>query len=458
MGEGAGVEGAAVDESRGRAVLLVLAAVQFTNIVDFMIVMPLGPQLMRTLAITPKQFGLIVSSYTFAASAAGLLAATLVDRFDRRTAFLSLYSGFLVGTLCCGLAPTYPSLLAARVLTGAFGGILGGLAMAIIADVYPEERRGAATGSLMSAFALASVVGVPLGLVLGNNYGWHAPFRMLAVLGLVVLPGGAVALPRLRAHLHHPTAGGAGPIAEVWATLSRPEHLRAFALVVTLMVGGFSVIPYISPYLVANVGVKETSLPLVYIAGGGLTLVAAPWIGKLADRHGKFRVYRAVAPVSAALMLVVTNLPKVPLALAVAAVAALMVGNSGRMVVAMTMVTSCVEPRRRGSFMSLNSAVQHLASGLGAYVGGSIIARGPSGALTHYDLVGLIAVAATLISIGLASRLHPYAAGAVSPAEPVPDLELDLGVDPAPAAALEMPPSADLDVPPSLPAPGAEAG
>jgi predicted MFS family arabinose efflux permease len=403
------------DLGRERVVLLTLAAVQFTSIVDFMVVMPLGPQLMRALAIGPARFGLVVSSYTFSAGAAGMVASTLVDRFGRKAAFLALYGGFLVGTLLCGLAPTYATLVAARVVTGAFGGILGGLALAIIGDVFPEQRRGAATGALMSAFALASVAGVPFGLYLGTRLGWHAPFLLLAGLGLPILGVGVRALPPLRGHLVR--ARSAHPLSILAETLTHPNHLRAFALIVTLMFGGFAVIPYISPYLVANVGVAEVSLPWVYVAGGGLTLVAAPIVGRLADRHGKLRVYRVVAPVSALLMLLVTNLPRVGLAAAVAAVATLMVSNAGRMVPAMAMITSSVEPRRRGGFMSVNSSLQHLATGLGASVGGAIITKSADGTLRHFDRVGLIAVAATLLSLWLAGRLRVAGpAPATSPA------------------------------------------
>jgi predicted MFS family arabinose efflux permease len=388
-----------------RVVLLTLAAVQFTSIVDFMVIMPLGPQLMRTLQINPRQFGWVVSSYTFSAGVAGVMVSSLIDRFGRKAAFLGLFSGFLVGTLLCGLAPGYSSLLAARVITGAFGGILGGMAMAIIGDVFPEERRGRATGALMSAFSLASVVGVPFGLYLGTKHGWHAPFLLLAALGVPLLATAMVVLPPLRGHLGH--APRAHPLAEMWATYTHPNHLRAFALIVTLMFGAFAVIPFLSPYLVANVGVSEASLPWVYIAGGALTLVAAPVIGRLADRHGKLRVYRVVAPISALLMLMVTNLPRVGLVLAVAAVALLMTSNAGRMVAAMAMVIGSVEPRRRGGFMSANSSVQHLATGLGAAVGGLIIARATDGTLRHFDRVGLIAVVSTLLSLWLAGRLRP---------------------------------------------------
>jgi MFS transporter, DHA1 family, inner membrane transport protein len=388
-----------------RVVLLSLAAVQFTSIVDFMVVMPLGPQLMRSLRIEPDQFGLVVASYTFAAGIAGLAASSLVDRFDRKTAFLGLYTGFLVGTLLCGFAPTYIALVAARVATGMFGGLLGGMALAIIGDVFPENRRGQATGILMSAFALASVVGVPFGLYLGLKLGWHAPFIVLAILGLPILVVAWRFMPSFRDHIQ--LASRKHPIRSLIDTFSYANHLNAFALVIALMAGGFSVIPYISPYLVFNVGVTEAQLPLVYIAGGGLTLFVAPLIGKLADRFGKLLVYQIVAPISALLMVLTTNLPRVALFVAVATVASLMVSNAGRMVAALAMVTGSVLPERRGGFMSANSSVQHLATGFGASLGGMIIKGGENKPLIHFDRVGWIAMTLTLLSIYLASRLKP---------------------------------------------------
>lgn len=405
-------------ESRARferTVLLTLAAVQFTSIVDFMIVMPLGPQLMRVLNIGPDRFGLIVSSYTFAAGVAGLIASMFIDRIGRKTAFLTLYVGFLIGTLLCGLAPNYPALLAARVATGAFGGVLGGLAMAIIGDVFPDQRRGRATGVLMSAFALASVAGVPFGLMLGTRYGWHVPFLMLAGLGLPVLFVGAIVLPPLRDHL------GKGrhshPLRSLVETFSEPNHLNAFALIAMLMVGSFAVVSYVSPFLVANCGVSETLLPLVYIAGGACTLISSPIVGRMADRYGKLRVYRCMAPASAAVMFLITILPKAGVGLAALMVAALMVFNSGRMVPAMAMVTGSVEPRRRGGFLSANASVQHISAGIGAYIGSQIITKAPDGRLEHYPYVGLLAAVTGLLSLWLAGRLRPAGASpSMSPA------------------------------------------
>jgi len=396
-------EGTAGQRRHERLVLLILAAVQFTTIVDFMIVMPLGPQLMRALEIVPSQFGLIISSYTFAAGAAGLLASSIVDRFARRSAFMTLYAGFLLGTLLCAFAPTYPTLVLARVVTGAFGGILGGMSMTIIGDVFPEHRRGRATSSLMTGFALASVAGVPLGLYLGTNFGWQVPFIALVIAGLPALVLTPFALPPLDNHVHHAQTH---PIRALVETFSRPNHLNSFALIISLTIGGFSVFPYISTYFVANLGMTEQQLPLIYIVGGGLTLFSSPLFGRLADRYGKLRVYRIIGPFSAALLFGITNLPPVPVAVAVIVFGTLMVCNVGRMIAAMAMVTSSVEPSRRGGFLSANSSVQHIASGFGAYIGGAIITESADGRLEHFGTVGWIAAGCTLLSLWLAGRIR----------------------------------------------------
>ncbi len=318
------------------------------------------------------------------------------------------------------------------MVTGAFGGILGGMALAIIGDVFPEERRGRATGVLMSAFAVASVLGVPIGIYFGNQFGWNVPFLILAGLGVPVLIGGARALPPLREHLKH--GHHVHPLVQIRETFSHPNHLRAFALILTLMLGGFAVIPYISVYLVANVGVPEARLPLVYVTGGLLTLLGAPIIGRLADHFGKLPVYRVVAVISAILMLAVTNLPRVHLAIAVGTVGLLMLSNAGRMVAAMAMVTGSVEPRRRGGFMSANSAVQHISTGFGAYIGGKILQKSADGTLLHFDKVGLIAVASTLLSLWLAGRVRPaQVTSPVAPEKPAADEMFD---DPLAAAEL----------------------
>lgn len=390
-------------QSAERSLILILAAVQFTHIMDFMVMMPLGPQLMRVMLISPQQFGLLVSVYTLTAALAALAVAFYTDRFDRRKTLLLLYAGFAISTLLCGIAPDYSSLLAARAVAGAFGGVAGATVHSIIGDTIAEQRRGAATGMIMSAFALSSIIGVPIGLVLAAHYSWRAPFLFLAVISVLVLVSIWKILPPLRSHLVEGVAYR--PLAQMKDVLSGANHLRAFAFMFVLMFAGFSVIPFISPYMVANVGLKETDLPYLYLFGGLATVFSSRYIGRLADRHGKRQMFTLIGLISIAPLLITTNLPPVPVPVAIMASVIFMVFVSGRFVPAMALVNSSVEPRLRGGFMSINSAIQHLGLGAASLLAGSIIGHGTDGALTHYWLVGLLAVACTLIAIGLAWRI-----------------------------------------------------
>ena len=387
-------------------ILFTLAALQFIGLVDFMIVMPLGPQLLAELGIDARQFSWVVSAYTLAAGVAGVVAAPWLDRVPRKSAYLVLSLGLLAGTVACGLAATYPLLLAARCVTGAFGGVLGGLSLAIVADVFPPERRGRATGILMLAFAVASVAGVPLGIVLGTRLGWPAPFFALTALGLPLVGLAAWSLPSLPMHVDGPPRH---PVAQLVDTLTIPAHCRAFAMITLLMVGAFSVIPFISTSFVANGGVTQQQLPALFIAGGLLTLVATPLAGRFIDRFGALSVFRGIVPLSAAMMLVLTHLPAVGIAVAAPVTAVLMATNASRMVSAMALIMSSIEPSRRGSFMSANSAVQHVASGLGATLGGMIVSGGAGEPLRHFGIVGWLAAGATVASLWIAARIRPLA-------------------------------------------------
>lgn len=416
-------------QRRERLILFILAAVQFTSIVDFMIVMPLGPQLMQTLKIGPAEFGLIVSSYTFAAGLSGLVASAIVDRFARRTTFLVLYAGFLLGTFLCAVSPSYVTLVAARVATGGFGGILGGMAMTIVGDVFPEERRGRATGSLMTGFAVASVVGVPFGLFLGTNFGWQVPFVVLVVVGLPLLFLTPYAMPPLNEHVGKAQSH---PIRSVIETFSLPNHVKAFILTIALMMGSFTVFPYVATYFVANVGMTEQQLPLIYVVGGGLTLFAAPIVGRLADQYGKLTIYRIMAPVSALLLLAITHLPRVHVWMALAVFGALMATNVGRMIAAMAMITGSVEPHRRGGFLSANSSVQHLACGVAASLSGLIISQNSPGApIEHFGAVGWIAA--------ICSGLTLWLAGYIRSAEVSPVAAKEIYMEAAADAAADAP-------------------
>lgn len=389
---------------RELGIMLTLGALQFIGLVDFMIVMPLGPHLLADLGIDAHQFSRVVSAYTLSAGLAGFLAAPWLDRVPLKTAYIVTSLGLLAGTVACGLAPGSSWLLAARCVTGGFGGVHGAVALAIVADAFPPERRGRATGMLMSAFAVASVVGVPLGIVLGTRLGWQAPFFILTALGLPLVAVAAWVLPRGAGHsdgIHQ------HPLARLLETLSAPAHRRAFVLIAVLMVGAFSVIPFISTAFVSNVGVTEGQLPAVFIVGGLLTLVTAPLAGRLVDRYGALAVFRCIVPVTAVMMVVLTNLPAVGIAVAAPVAAVLMAANASRMVTAMSLIMSSIEPRYRGSFMSANSAVQHVASGLGTMLGGMIVAGGAGEPLRNFGTVGILAAGVTIASLWLAPRIRP---------------------------------------------------
>lgn len=384
--------------------LFVLASIHFCHLLDFVIMMPLGPQFMRVFAIGSAEFGALVSAYAISAGVAGLAASFFLDRVGRKRALSFLLVGFAVGTFACGLAPDYYTLLLARIATGAFGGILGAQIMAAIGDLFPPERRGTATGIVLSAFSVASVAGVPIGLYFAAHYGWRWPFLAIAVLGLGLFALAAKVLPPMHA------TPRTGPVAfwhEPARVLSRPNAWIAFALLLFIVLTSFSVIPYIAPYLVSNVGLSETQLPLVYLAGGGATFFTSRLVGRASDHYGKRRVFLVMAFLALLPILALTHLPPVALPLVILVTTAFFILVSGRVVPAWAMVTGSVPAENRGSFMSLVSAVQQFSIGLASLIGGLIVTENQGGRLGNYPLVGYLAICTTLIALGLALRLRP---------------------------------------------------
>jgi DHA1 family inner membrane transport protein len=393
---------------RELGILALLAFVQFTNIMDFMVLMPLGPQLMRLMAMTPAQFSHVVSSYTFAAGLSGILSAFFIDRFDRKHALLFVYVGFLVGTLSCALAPGYLTLALARALTGAFGGILGALTLAIVGDLVPIERRGRGMGIIMTSFSMAAVLGVPTGLALANVFSWHAPFFLISALGLPILIALAILIPPLGAHLENIKAEKEG-LWGLFENLKR-DKMQAFALSLTptLLLGHFTIVPFMSPYLVSNVGLTEHDLIYTFLVGGSATLFSMPMTGRLSDRYGPSKIFTLTALLTTIPILTFTHMSRTSLWLALAISTIFFVVASARMVPAMTLVTEAVTPRWRGGFMSLNGSFQQLSAGLASLIAGTIITRGVDGRLLHYQHAGYFAALTSVACILISRRLRPY--------------------------------------------------
>lgn len=393
-----------MDPRRERLLVGVLAGIQFTHILDFMVLMPLGPQLMRLWGIDPVRFGVLVSAYTFTAAISALLCALYIDRFDRKRALLFLYAGFALSTLFCALAPDYGWLLAARAVAGAFGGVAGAAVYSIVGDTIPEDRRGSAIGLLMIAFPISAVFGVPFGLFLANTWNWRAPFFLVCGVSVLILVLAARVLPPVHGHVEHARQRNALALAR--QVFSDANHRRALAFISLLIFGGFSVIPFIAPYMVANVHLKESDLPWLYFFGGLATVFTSRWIGKLTDRRGKRETFTLIAAISILPLLITTNLPPVPAWVAISASVFFMVFVSGRFVPAMALVTAAAQPAVRGGFMSFNTAIQHMALSLASLSSGYLIGHTANGALTRYWLVGLISVACVVTCIWLARRVR----------------------------------------------------
>jgi predicted MFS family arabinose efflux permease len=396
--------------SRERWLLLTLAGIQFTHILDFMIMMPLGPQFTALFGISNAQFGLLVSAYTLSAGFSGLMAATYIDRFSRKQLLLAMYSLFGLATLACALAPDYVWLMVARVAAGLFGGVLSALSQTIVADVIPFERRGRAMSVVMTSFSVSTVAGVPLGLFLAAHFNWHAPFVGIAVLvGLLAL-GAWQTLPRLDAHLHHPER------VSVWRgigqVLAEPNHLKAFAVSGLMMFAAFTVIPYITIYLQSNAGMQAAQVPWIYLCGGLATLLSARYFGRLTDRVGKVRMFQRLALAVTVPLMATTLSQGLPLWGLLVISTLFFTVMSGRMIPGMAMISSAALPRLRGTFMTLNSAVQSASMGLAALVAGLIIGRDAQGQLTLYWVAGLLGVLASVLSVWLAGHLRLHGAPA----------------------------------------------
>ncbi|WP_298213308.1 MFS transporter [Acidovorax sp.] len=388
--------------------LLTLAGIQFTHILDFMIMMPLGPKFTQLFSISDAQFGLLVSAYTLSAGASGLLASTYIDRFGRKRLLLVLYVLFGLATLACGVAPTYGTLMAARILAGAFGGVLSALSQTIVADVVPFERRGRAMGIVMTSFSVSTVAGVPLGLILAEHGGWNAPFIAIAAMVGVLAVQAARTMPAMTAHVH--AAHGRTALGGIAQVLADPNHRWAFLFSALVMSTGFTVIPYITIYMQTNAGVRADQIPLAYLCGGVATLFTARYFGRLTDRWGKVRTFRVLALASMPCLLGTALSEGLPLWGVLVVSTFMFAFVSGRMIPGMAIITSAAQPSLRGTFMTLNASVQSAAMGAASFVGGLLISRDAQGLVQNYWVAALVGIAAAALSMLVVGKLQLHGA------------------------------------------------
>jgi multidrug resistance protein len=388
--------------ARERIMLFTLMALQFTMIVDFMIMMPLSSQLMAVFDIQPAQFGVLVSSYSIAAGVSSLLASSLGDRFDRRNALLLSYVGLLVATLGCAYSNTFEVLLIARIIAGFFGGVLSSIVLAIVGDVFPPKNRGKAMGIVMLAFSLAAIAGVPLGLFISNHYSWQTPFSFLTYAGIAVLVVAYKVVPSVRGHLDQPPVNFFRSYVELFRI---PTHWWAFATSCLVMFAGFMVIPYIAPTMVANTGLTDRELPYIYLCGGLATLFTRPVIGRMTDKYKHWKVLGVTTLLSFVPIILVTQTLHAAFVWQLIFAALFFVFVSGRFIPTSALITASCESRFRGRVMAFSSAVQNFGSGFAALIAGAIMVKAPSGEILHYDWVGYIACGVSLVAIFTAMKV-----------------------------------------------------
>jgi predicted MFS family arabinose efflux permease len=367
-----------------------------------MIMMPLSNYLIPYFRITAFQFSILVASYSISAFLSGLIIAMVIDRFDRKRSLLFAYTGFLIGTIACGFAPTYGLLLSARIMAGFFGGIIGAQVLSIVADLFVYERRGTAMGAVMSAFAAASILGVPLSLYLTNlfKFNWHVPFILIGTVGILLVPLIFRFVPNMTGHIKKDNREPAfSPITSVFIV---PEQRSVLLFSGLLMMGHFLIIPFINPYIEFNKGFSKELIPMIYLFGGIASLAGAIFLGRYSDRVGKLPIFLWSVFLSMFMVLIITKMPNVHFSIVLCFFALWFVMATSRAVTAQAMISEMVKPEQRGSFMSVNGSVQQLGSGLAALSAGAIVFTEKSGKISNYNWVGYLSILVLLFSMILA--------------------------------------------------------
>lgn len=384
--------------------ILLLASIQFTNIMDFMIMMPLQDYFLKQFQVDTTVFSFILASYSIAAAIAALVAANFVDRFNRKSSAIFLYTGFLIGTLFCALANSYQLLLLARIVAGIFGGMVSGVILSIIGDVFPIQKRGKAMGGVMGAFSAASVLGVPTGIRIAMHYGWNYTFGFIVAIGIPILVLAVLYLPSLPSKLEKGKVTDFSQLAKVF---SEKNHLNALAFFMAVILGGFTVVTSIAVYMERNMGFSKEDVSNIYEIGGICTFVSSWAIGYLSDRLGKHKTFVNLVLLALVPILLITHLPKnLPVYLTLGVTTFFMVVVSGRVIPAMAMLTSSVRHELRGSFMSVNSSLQSVATGIAALLAGAILVQLPDGTFERFDIVGYLAVGFNLLALYLSRKVR----------------------------------------------------
>jgi predicted MFS family arabinose efflux permease len=406
--------------SHQKLVILLLAMTQFTVILDFIVMSPLGDMLMKSMSLTTAQFGAAVSAYAFSAGISGFLTAGFADRFDRKKLLLFFYVGFIAGTILCGVTTTYPMLLGARIVTGLFGGVIGSISLAIVADLFPLAKRGRVMGFMQMGFGASQVLGIPISLFIANTWGWQAPFLAIGVIAAIVWLVIMVTMQPITEHLAIKNDKNA--LTHLLHTVAKGRYALGFVATALLSLGGFMMMPWGSAFAINNLLVTNEQLPILFMVSGVASLIIMPVIGRLSDTIDKFKIFTIASVWLMVMVVIYTNLVPIPFALVLIMNILFMVGILSRIVPAMALVTALPEMSDRGAFMSINSSLQQIAGGIAAMVGGLIVVQKDNfSPLEHYNTLGYVIVVLSIISIFLVYRVSRLVTGGKKDQETIPD-------------------------------------
>ncbi len=379
-----------------KIIILLLAILQFTIVLDFMILAPLGDILMKSMNMSTKQFGTVVSAYAISACISGIFAAGFADKFDRKKLLLFFYTGFILGTYFCAISYNYETLFIARIITGLFGGVIGSISMAIITDIFSIHQRGKVMGFVQMAFGGSQILGIPIGLVLANYWSWHATFYMVLILAILLGIALVIKLNPLTEHLK--LINNKNALQHLLQTIKKKDYRIGFLATALLSMGGFMIMPFSTAFMVNNIHIAQSQVAIIFFFTGIFSIIIMPIVGKLSDKYDKLLIFGIGTIIAIVMVVIYTHLSPVPIWLVIIVNIVLFIGIMSRMVPATALNSAVPDAYDRGAYMSINSSLQQFAGGVAALFSGLVVVqKSKNSPIENFDILGYVMVVLMLL-------------------------------------------------------------
>ena len=379
-----------------KIIIFLLAILQFTIVLDFMILAPLGDILMKSMNMSTKQFGTVVSAYAISACISGIFAAGFADKFDRKKLLLFFYAGFILGTYFCAISYNYETLFIARIITGLFGGVIGSISMAIITDIFSIHQRGKVMGFVQMAFGGSQILGIPIGLVLANYWSWHATFYMVLILAFLLGIALVIKLKPLTEHLK--IINNKNALQHLLQTIKKKDYRIGFLATALLSMGGFLIMPFSTAFIVNNIHIAQSQVAIIFFFTGIFSIIIMPIVGKLSDKFDKLMIFGIGTIIAIVMVVIYTHLSPVPIWLVIIVNIVLFIGIMSRMVPATALNSAVPDAYDRGAYMSINSSLQQFAGGIAALFSGLVVVqKSKNSPIENFDILGYVMVVLMLM-------------------------------------------------------------